>query len=245
MALRKQGILDARVLSAIERTPREAFVDEPFIHSAYDNTALPIACGQTISQPYVVAYATEALEVGPAMRVLEIGTGSGYQAAVLAPLCRRVYTIERHRPLLRQAEARFKALKLDNIATKHADGLKGWPEQAPFDRILLSAAVPDVPLILIEQLKPGGILVAPVGPASNLSPEWLSENPPEVSANAPQLENPGNAQHAESFCQLLTKMIRTETGLKQEALIPVVFVPMMSGLPQEPRNSHGSSDRKE
>jgi protein-L-isoaspartate(D-aspartate) O-methyltransferase len=216
MALRQQGIADARVLSAIERCPREVFVDTPFAHSAYDNTALPIACGQTISQPYVVAYATEALEVGPAMRVLEIGTGSGYQAAVLSPLCRKVYTIERHRPLLRQAEARFRALKLENIVTKHGDGLNGWPEQAPFDRILLSAAVPEVPPILIEQLKPGGILVAPVGPATISS--------------------------AESFSQLLTKMIRSETGLKREALIPVVFVPMMPGMPQEPRIAHGRSD---
>ena len=216
MALRKQGITDARVLSAIERCPREVFVEAPFAHSAYDNTALPIACGQTISQPYVVAYATEALEVGPAMRVLEIGTGSGYQAAVLSPLCRKVYTIERHRPLLREAEARFKALKLENIVTKHGDGLNGWPEQAPFDRILLSAAVPEVPPILTEQLKPGGILIAPVGPPPNSG--------------------------LESFSQLLTKMIRSETGLKREALIPVVFVPMMPGLPQEPRTTHGRSD---
>ena len=216
MALRKQGISDARVLSAIERCPREAFVDTPFTCSAYDNTALPIACGQTISQPYVVAFATEALEIGPAMRVLEIGTGSGYQAAVLSPLCRKVYTIERHKPLLREAEARFRALKLENIVTKHGDGLNGWPEQAPFDRILLSAAVPEVPPILIEQLKPGGILIAPVGPATISS--------------------------IESFSQLLTKMIRSETGLKREALIPVVFVPMMPGMPQEPRATHGHSD---
>ena len=216
LALRKNGILDARVLSSIERTPRELFVAEPFSHQAYDNTALPIACGQTISQPYVVAYATEALEVGPAMLVLEVGTGSGYQAAVLSPLCRKVYTIERHRPLLREAEARFKALKLDNIVTKHGDGLKGWSEQAPFDRILLSAAVDEVPPILIEQLKPGGILIAPVGSATNAG--------------------------LESFSQHLTKMIRTETGLKREALIPVVFVPMVSGVPQEMRRSNGSSD---
>jgi protein-L-isoaspartate(D-aspartate) O-methyltransferase len=150
------------------------------------------------------------------MRVLEIGTGSGYQAAVLSPLCRKVYTIERHKPLLREAEARFRALKLENIVTKHGDGLNGWPEQAPFDRILLSAAVPEVPPILIEQLKPGGILIAPVGPATISS--------------------------IESFSQLLTKMIRSETGLKREALIPVVFVPMMPGMPQEPRATHGHSD---
>ncbi len=217
-ALRRHGISDARVLSAIETTPREKFVDAPFLHSAYDNTALPIACGQTISQPYVVAYMTQALEIGPAMRVLEIGTGSGYQAAVLSPLCRKVYTIERHRPLLRQAEERFKTLKLHNIVTKHGDGLKGWEEQAPFDRILLSAAVAEVPPILIEQLKPGGILIAPVGEAANSNPE--------------------------SFCQRLKKMIRAENEVKQELLIPVVFVPMISGVPQEARRPDHATDNK-
>jgi len=158
MELRKQGIADQRVLGAIERTPREAFVDAPFAVSAWDNTALPIACGQTISQPFVVAYMTQALEVGEKHRVLEIGTGSGYQTAVLSPLCRMVYTIERHKPLLQLAEARFKQLKLSNIVTRHGDGYKGWPEAAPFDRILLAAVVPEVPPILTEQLKPGGIL---------------------------------------------------------------------------------------
>src|SRR5207237_7608163 len=140
MELRGQGITDQRVLSAIERTPRELFVDEPFSTTAYENIALPIACGQTISQPYIVAYMTEALEVDPRHRVLEIGTGSGYQAAVLAPLCRMVYTVERHRPLLKAAEARFKALSLHNIVVRHGDGSNGWPEQAPFDRILVTAA---------------------------------------------------------------------------------------------------------
>jgi protein-L-isoaspartate(D-aspartate) O-methyltransferase len=106
MALRGEGILDTRVLGAIERTPRDLFVEEMFKHSAYENTALPIACGQTISQPYIVAYMTQMLDIGEKMRVLEIGTGSGYQAAVLAPLCRKVYTVERHRPLRRAAEAR-------------------------------------------------------------------------------------------------------------------------------------------
>ena len=211
MALRKQGILDQRVLSAVERTPREAFVDEPFESSAYANTALPIACGQTISQPYIVAYCAEQLDVQPNHRVLEIGTGSGYQAAVLAQLCRMVYTIERHKPLLRQAEERFKALKLHNIVTRHGDGYQGWPEQAPFDRILLTAAVPEVPQILIEQLKPGGILIAPVG------------------KNFP----------LESISQDLVKIIRTEEGIERQSLIPVVFVPMLPGMPK------AGSDEKE
>ncbi|MEI9991522.1 MAG: protein-L-isoaspartate(D-aspartate) O-methyltransferase [Rhizomicrobium sp.] len=209
MELRRQGISDLRVLDAIERTPRDLFVDKPLEYAAYNNTALPIACGQTISQPYVVAYMTQQLDVKPDMRVLEIGTGSGYQAAVLSPLCRRVYTVERHKLLLEQAQARFKALKLHNIATRLGDGYQGWAQQAPFDRILLSCAVQAVPPILIEQLKIGGILVAPVG-------------------NAPQSENP---DCLESFSQRLTKMIRNETGVTEEVLIPVVFVPMLSGLP--------------
>jgi len=211
MTLRRHGITDRRVLDAMERTPREVFVDEPFEVSAYDNTALPIACGQTISQPYVVAYVTQELKLEPNMRVLELGTGSGYQAAVLSPLCRRVYTIERHRPLLRQAEARFKTLKLDNIVTRHADGLDGWPEQAPFDRILLSAAVAEVPLILIEQLKPGGALIAPVGPVPK-SNDFAS---------------------VASVSQRLERIIRTESGIEREELIPVMFVPMVEGLPHD------------
>src|SRR3569832_360468 len=157
MELRGQGITDPRVLEAIERTPRNAFVDEPLEYAAWNNTALPIACGQTISQPFVVAYMTQHLDVQPHHRVLEIGTGSGYQAAVLSPLCRRVYTVERHKPLLKQAEQRFQQLGLHNITTKHGDGYKGWPQQAPFDRILLAAAPPSIPPTLIEQLKPNGI----------------------------------------------------------------------------------------
>ncbi len=209
MELRGQGIDDPRVLDAIERTPRDLFVDKPLEYAAFNNTALPIACGQTISQPYVVAYMTQHLDVQPNMRVLEIGTGSGYQAAVLSPLCRRVYTMERHRPLLEQALARFKALKLHNIATRLGDGYRGWPEQAPFDRIILSCAVEKVPPILIEQLKIGGVLVAPVG-------------------GFPQS---GNSDRLESFSQRLTKMIRNETGVTEEVLIPVLFVPMLEGLP--------------
>ncbi len=220
--LRSQGIADARVLDAMTHTPREKFVEAPFAHSAYENTALPIACGQTISQPYVVAYMTEALDVGPAMRVLEIGTGSGYQAAVLSHLCRRVYTVERHRPLFETAQARFRSLKLDNITTRYGDGSRGWAEQAPFDRILLTAAAAEVPQILTEQLKPGGVLVAPIGPISA-----------EIGENS-----------IESFSQQLTKMIRTETGLKREALIPVVFVPMVAGLPEGGRKPDGSERKK-
>ena len=213
--LRKQGIQDDRVLEAMAKTPRQAFVEEPFAHSAYENSALPIACGQTISQPFIVAYMTEALQVGPRMRVLEIGTGSGYQSAVLSPLCRRVYTIERHRPLLDVARARFETLGLHNVVSRHGDGLKGWPEQAPFDRILLAAAVEEPPPALIEQLAPGGILIAPVAG-----------------------KRPG-----ESIYQHLTKIIRGEHGVTQEDLIPVMFVPMVPGLPQEARKADGKEQR--
>jgi protein-L-isoaspartate(D-aspartate) O-methyltransferase len=163
MELRREGIFDTRVLSAIERVPREAFVPEALRAQAYANTALPISSGQTISQPYVVAYMTQLLELGERMKVLEIGTGSGYQAAVLARLCRRVYTIERHRPLLREAEARFRALGLHNITTRLGDGSKGWPEQAPFERIIVTAAAAQVPETLRSQLADGGIMVIPVG----------------------------------------------------------------------------------
>ncbi|HTT85379.1 MAG TPA: protein-L-isoaspartate(D-aspartate) O-methyltransferase [Rhizomicrobium sp.] len=207
MELRGQGIADQRVLSALERTPRDLFVEEPFQPTAYENIALPIACGQTISQPYIVAYMTEALQLERQHRVLELGTGSGYQAAVLAPLCRMVYTIERHRPLLQAAESRFKALGLHNIVVRHGDGLTGWPEQAPFDRIILTAAVSEIPEALINQLKPGGILIAP-------------------------LSTPGGF---ERISQHLVKIIRTEKGPVRETLIPVAFVPMLPGLPQEVR----------
>jgi protein-L-isoaspartate(D-aspartate) O-methyltransferase len=220
-ALRNEGVRDPRVLSAVASVPREIFVDTPFADIAYENTALPIACGQTISQPYVVAYMTAALEVDDRARVLEIGTGSGYQAAVLSLLCRRVYTVERHRPLLEGAERRFRTLKLENVVTRLGDGFGGWPEQAPFDRILLTAATPQVPPALLDQLKPGGILVAPIG------------------ARVPE----GPLAATESFCQLLTKMIRTETGTTQEKLIPVVFVPMVAGMPGSGAGSNGK-DRK-
>lgn len=164
MELRRQGITDARVLGAIERVPREAFVPETFRDQAYENTALPIGRDQTISQPAVVAFMTQELNIGDRMRVLEIGTGSGYQAAVLAKLCRRVYSIERHRELLADAEAKFRELRINNITTRHGDGTKGWPEQAPFDRIIVTAAATrDIPQSLLDQLAPDGIMIAPMG----------------------------------------------------------------------------------
>jgi len=163
MELRGAGIADARVLGAIERVPREVFVPAAFKDQAYENVALPIGHGQTISQPLVVALMTEALEIGERHKVLEVGTGSGYQTAVLARLCRRVFTIERHRVLLKEAEQRFAELKLRNVTTRFGDGTKGWPEQAPFDRILVTAAAPDLPRKLLDNLAPDGILVAPVG----------------------------------------------------------------------------------
>lgn len=163
MELRREGITDSRVLGAIERVPREAFVPDTFRHRAYENTPLPIERGQTISQPAIVGFMTQSLEVGPRMKVLEIGTGSGYQAAILARLCRRVYTIERHRELLREAETRFRELGLHNITTRLGDGNKGWPEQAPFERILVTAAAAEVPQTLCQQLSDGGAMVIPVG----------------------------------------------------------------------------------
>ena len=163
MELRRAGIGDARVLGAIERTPREKFVPPAFEDQAYENMALPIGQGQTVSQPYVVALMTEKLELGDRYNALEIGTGSGYQTAVLARLCRRVFSIERHRELLRDAERRFDELRLRNIICRFGDGTKGWPEQAPYDRVIVTAAAAEVPATLVDGLAPGGILVAPVG----------------------------------------------------------------------------------
>lgn len=163
MELRRGGITDTKVLSAIERLPRTLFVSEVFADRAYDNSALPIAHGQTISQPYVVAFMTQALNLGPRLKVLEIGTGSGYQTAVLAQLCRRVYTIERYPSLLHEAEQRFAEMQLNNITAIVGDGYQGWPQQAPFPRIIVTAAAPEIPPLLVDQLDLGGIMIVPVG----------------------------------------------------------------------------------
>ncbi|MFN4090864.1 MAG: protein-L-isoaspartate(D-aspartate) O-methyltransferase [Alphaproteobacteria bacterium] len=161
--LRQAGITDPRVLSAIELVPREMFVPEVFRDQAYENVALPIGHGQTISQPVVVGRMTQELQVGDRMKVLEIGTGSGYQTAVLARLCRRVYSVERHRPLLREAETRLERLGVRNVTTRFGDGTEGWRPVAPFDRIVAAAAAAEVPATLADQLADGGLMIVPVG----------------------------------------------------------------------------------
>jgi protein-L-isoaspartate(D-aspartate) O-methyltransferase len=163
MQLRRRGIRDTNVLRAIERVPRELFVDPAFADHAYQDIALPIECGQTISQPFVVAYMTEQLALNDRQKVLEVGTGSGYQAAVLSHLCRRLYTIERYRELQKSAERRFAALNITNITTIIGDGWLGWPPQAPFDRIIVTAAARAAPEKLVEQLKIGGRMIIPLG----------------------------------------------------------------------------------
>lgn len=203
MDLRRQGV-DARVMGVVEAVPRELFVEAPYQTQAWANRALPIGCDQTISQPIVVAQMTSALEVGPRMKVLEIGTGSGYQAAVLSRLCRRLYTIERHRTLSRAAEQRFATLGLHNITAMIGDGTKGWPEQAPFDRIMVTAAAfRDVPQALYDQLKPGGILVLPIGWQPGTDQELIKVVKPEDEGIEPVIQH----------------------------LFPVRFVPLVEGLP--------------
>jgi protein-L-isoaspartate(D-aspartate) O-methyltransferase len=203
MELRRRGIKSKAVLSAIERVARDSFVPTTFSKQAYEDHALPIECGQTISQPFVVAYMTEKLEVGDRMKVLEVGTGSGYQAAILSRLCRRVYTIERYRTLMRDAVNRFETLNLHNITTKVGDGASGWPEQAPFDRIMVTAAAPELPHTLVDQLKVGGIMVLPV-------------------------DIPGKPRE-----QKLVRVTRTETGIEREDLMDVRFVPLVEGVARE------------
>lgn len=196
MALRAQAIMQPDILAAIETLPREQFIPESLHNHAYENASLPIGHKQTISQPYIVALMTQSLELKKTHRVLEIGTGSGYQAAILSRLCRRVYTLERLRPLLVSAEKRLKALQISNITYRHADGAKGWPEAAPFDRIIITCQVGEIPSILLDQLKIGGILIAPVGPSGK---------------------------------EELVRVKRKADGFEHETLMPVRFVPMLSG----------------
>ena len=162
-ALRSRGVTDARVLNAMEQIDRGLFVTGLFSDRAYEDMPLPIACGQTISQPSVVGLMTQAQNVHPRDTVLEVGTGSGYQAAILSLLSRRVYTVDRHRRLVREASALFRSLDLANITAITADGSHGLPDQAPFDRIIVTAAAEDPPGPLLAQLKIGGIMVVPVG----------------------------------------------------------------------------------
>ncbi|AWV07834.1 protein-L-isoaspartate(D-aspartate) O-methyltransferase [Marilutibacter maris] len=195
--LREEGIRDERVLNAIRMVPRHLFVDEALATRAYEDTALPIGHGQTISQPWVVARMTEAvLSVAP-KKVLEIGTGSGYQAAILAALGLEVHTVERIGELLRVARKRFRSLGM-NVRSKHDDGHIGWPENGPFDAIMVTAAAPALVDALSAQLAPGGTLVAPVGGASSQSLVMLHK--------------------------------QSDGSLSQQALAPVVFVPLLSGM---------------
>ncbi len=161
--LRRQGINDEHILRAIAEVPRDHFIDEAFEHKAWDNNALPIGYGQTISQPYMVARMTELLGLTPQSRVLEIGTGSGYQTAILAHLVDHVYSVERIKGLQWHAKRRLKHLDLHNISTRHGDGWLGWPSRGPFDAIIVTAAPPEVPLELCKQLNEQGVMVLPVG----------------------------------------------------------------------------------
>ncbi len=162
--LKQRGINDEKVLETLARVPREEFVTITDMPLAFSDQALPIACGQTISQPYMVAVMTEALELSPEHKVLEIGTGSGYQAAILAALVRDVVTVERHRELADTARAKLQRLGFNNVTVIHADGMAGAAAHAPFDRVVVTAAAAaDIPAALTEQIKPGGVLVAPIG----------------------------------------------------------------------------------
>ena len=166
--LRSRGVTDARVLGAMEKIDRGLFVRGLFAARAYDDMPLPIACGQTISQPSVVGVMTQALAPTPRCKVLEVGAGSGYQTAILARLARRVYAIERHKPLAREAARRCAALDLANVSIIAGDGALGWPDQAPFDRIMLTAAAEDPPALLLKQLREGGVMVLPVGQSDDV-----------------------------------------------------------------------------
>lgn len=208
LELRLAGITDTRVLSALERIPRDRFVPRALQHQAYENIAIPIGHGQTLSQPLVVARMTEALELNDRHKVLEIGTGSGYQTAVLAQLCRRVYSIERHRPLQLNAENRLKRLRLNNVTMRVGDGMLGWKEQAPFDRILVTAAAAEPPEVIFSQLAEGGVLILPLG--------------------------------AQGRDQTLLRVTRRDGKIVTEELSTVRFVPLVSGVVNQPVRSRAS-----
>ncbi|MCC3860539.1 protein-L-isoaspartate(D-aspartate) O-methyltransferase [Pseudemcibacter aquimaris] len=196
--LREQGIKDEDVLDVIAEIPREEFI-APFLRAqAYENAALPIESEQTISQPFVVAYMTQELRLEKTHKVLEIGTGSGYQAAILSKLCRRLFTVERHLPLYESATALFKKLRLYNITTLFGNGMRGWKEQQPFDRIMVTAAGEEIPDDLLYQLKDGGIMVIPVG--------------------------------AQDETQHIVRITRTGDDFDVKTLLPVKFVPLLSGI---------------
>jgi protein-L-isoaspartate(D-aspartate) O-methyltransferase len=201
LTLRRRGISDSAVLRAMDEVPRGQFVEPDFSRQAYADQALPIACGQTISQPYVVAYMTEQLGVRPEHRVLEVGTGSGYQAAVLSRLARDVVSIERYRTLADKARARLAALGYDNVDVVGGDGLAGVPDRAPFDRIIVTAAAETLPQTLIDQLADNGVMILPLGPQ-------------------------GGTQH-------IIKVTKSQTGIAQENLIAVRFVPLLPGQAKE------------
>jgi protein-L-isoaspartate(D-aspartate) O-methyltransferase len=167
LSLRRRGISDPAVLRAMDEVPRERFVDAPYADAAYADQALPIPCGQTISQPYVVAYMTEQLDLKPSHRVLEVGTGSGYQAAVLAQIAGEVVTVERYRTLAQVARRRLESLGITNVTVVVGDGLTGVSDHAPYDRILVTAAAERIPEALADELAEGGIMVLPLGPHSD------------------------------------------------------------------------------
>jgi protein-L-isoaspartate(D-aspartate) O-methyltransferase len=201
LTLRRRGIGDQAVLRAMDEVPRENFVELRDLPAAYADQALPIACGQTISQPYVVAYMTQHLQLQPQHRVLEIGTGSGYQAAILSRLAREVVTVERYRKLAETARQRLQTLGFTNVEVVVGDGLSGVPERAPYDRIIVTAAAEEIPEALIGQLAEGGVLLLPLGPHAGI--------------------------------QSLTKLTKTNEGVRREELITVRFVPLLPGQARE------------